>query len=201
MPKTLSRVLVALGGVTTLGLLASLSSLESACAQRVCEGSGLDWGRIPTQGELIDENTWESTPELSDWLDYPGERTVYFYPHGLERRRIARVTVYISANGHPNVAKFGEPTDPVTSQYTIASGDVAQITTFPDPADPLNPAVGVHNHTCAEFWTRVIIEAYPASASDAGVDAGADADASNDGASDARVLDAQGDGPNDGASE
>lgn len=203
--KALSRVLVALGCATSIGVLGSLSALPTACAQKQCEASTQDYGRDPGQGELIDENTWESTPELANWLEYPGERKIFFYPHGLEHRRVARVTVYISANVHPNATKFGEPADPATSQYTIASGDVAQITTFPDPADERSPGITVYNHTCAAFWTRVVVEAYPEPPRDGGAlpDASAvpDQDGGADASNDARTLDASSDGPNDGASE
>ena len=190
-PLKLRRLGAGLCASLAVVAFAATSATTTACQDRTCTGSFADFGRAPFQGELIDPDTWESTPQGSKWLPYPGQRSWFFFPRGLERRQIASVLVYISPVESPN--------DP-GGQYTVASGNVATIRTFADPADPqlLNPGVQVGNDTCADFFVRVVVRAYPAG--DAGlVDAAApaqEAGDNDDGGSDAGI-----DAPNDGASE
>lgn len=170
-----------LGGLGVLLMLFATSSATTACQARSCEYSGSDFGRNPGEGRLIDANTWESTPAEGSWLPFPGERYWYFYPP-FPKRKIARVNVFISPSADPNAG----------SQYTLASGNVAVIRQFADPGNRENPGISVGNDTCAEFFVRVVVDAYPAAAdADASADAGADAagDAGADASTDAAATD------------
>jgi len=185
-----------LGVLSTGAVAIAFVALAPACAERTCEGQGLDYGRKPGEGSLVDPDTWESTPPEGKWLHYPAQRTYFIFPGGLlGPKRIAKVTVYISPMDQPNP----------DGQYTIASGNVAIVRQFPDLGDPRLPGLSVRNDTCAEFWARIVVEAYPLPPSDAGVDAadGDAGDASDDGSSDASgdAADAQTDAPNDGPTE
>lgn len=157
-------VAITLGGATV--------ALTPACQDRTCDGTGMDWGRLPGQGAAIDLDTWESSPADGKWLHFPGQRTIYFYPGPFAGRHIARVTVFISPDEAPNQSQTKDPNGP-RSQYTIASGNVAVVTHFPDPGGPQNPGIAVRNDTCGVFFMRAVIEAYPAGVTP---DAGADAD-------------------------
>lgn len=178
----------ALGVVSVVVMLCATSSATTACQARNCEYSGSDFGRNAGEGRLIDANTWESTPAEGNWLPFPGERYWYFYPP-FPKRKIARVNVFISPSADPNAG----------SQYTLASGNVAVIRQFADPGNQENPGISVGNDTCAEFFVRIVVDAYPETpAGDAGADAGPDGSA--DAGPDASTTDATTDA-NDGAAE
>jgi hypothetical protein len=188
--------------LTTFSVLGVLSTgaaglafvaLAPACAERTCEGQGLDYGRGAGEGHLIDEDTWESTPVEGKWLHYPAQREYFIFPGRLlGPKRIAKVTVYISPMDQPNP----------DGQYTVASGNVAIVRQFPDLGNQALPGVSVRNDTCAEFWVRIVLEAYPLPPNqDGGTDA--DADATSDAAVEASTdaADAQPDAPTDGPTE
>ncbi|MFO0672048.1 MAG: hypothetical protein U0235_20890 [Polyangiaceae bacterium] len=172
---------VAVTGTTLVGAIATTTPLAtSACADRVCEPTYTNYGGPVTEGNLIDANTWESTANDGKWIPYPGQRTYFFYPHGMVGRRVESVLVWISPSEEPNLPG---------NQYSLASGNAAVVTQLFDADHAYHP-IAVHNDTCADFFVRVEIKAYPepVAPGDAGADAGANdgaitSDASTDGAS------------------
>lgn len=148
----------ALGTGAAACLLLGFSSGTTACAQRECLATWMNWGDGPNQGNLIDENHWESTANDAIWLSFVGQRTWHFLPGPFQNRRIANVTVWFSPDEQPSLPG---------NQYSLASGNAAVVDTTIDNG---RTAIDVHNDTCADFFVRVLIEAYPepAPALDAG---------------------------------
>jgi len=154
-------------GVATL---AATALTNEACLTRACDNGNALWGLEPGQGNLIDANTWESTPFGAEWVYFPHQTRVGFY-HPLGRTA-TEVVVWISAE-----KRQGPDTN-----FTLAGGDIAKI------SDVKDGEVAVTNGTCADYYIRVVVRAAPvppAPPSDAG-DAGDAGDgASQDASSDA----------------
>jgi hypothetical protein len=159
-------------------------ALTPACQDRACLGGTADYGARPGEGNLITPDLWETTAAEAKWVRYPAQQVWFIHPQGMAQRHYSRITVYISPVEEPNTGG---------QQYTIASGNVAVVTQLGD-------MIVVHNDTCADFFFRVVAEAYPLP--DAGpTDAANDgevgtSDAVHDGAADAPT-----DAITDGASE
>lgn len=152
----------ALTGTTLAAALTQAAPLAtSGCADRVCEATFANWGGPPNEGNLIDANTWESTANDGKWIPFPGQRTYFIYPHGMVGRRAESVLVWISPSEEPNLPG---------NQYSLASGNAAVVTQLFDPDHGYHP-IAVHNDTCADFFVRVEIKAYPEPAPDASADA------------------------------
>jgi len=165
-------------GAAWLGVAIFALVGQSGCYGDQCIGDAMDVGN--GRGRLVSEDTWESNPQDDDagWYQYRHERAFVFHPQGLEGRAILGVTPYISSDRRPNELGQGR-------QFTVASGNLAEIRidAAASPTDP--PTIVVLNDTCAEYWLRIVVTAYPKTdggAMDAG-DAGSERDsAPSDGA-------------------
>ena len=151
-----------LGGFTLL--LGSLMFLggSSGCYGDQCTGSVANYGQTPGEGRLLDPDSWESNAQVSNWLDYSHQRSWYIYLPMFQGREIGQVYTYISPDPNPNVREDGK-----YKQYTLASGNLAEITIFDSGQPGKTPFIQVHNDTCADYFARIVITAYPA-APDAG---------------------------------
>ncbi|WP_394831834.1 hypothetical protein LVJ94_35495 [Pendulispora rubella] len=151
---------------------------STGCYGDQCVGSAGPFGENEGEGKLIDANTWESNSQSSEWLSYSPQRSWFIRARGFEGRDISKVSVYISPDKAPNVREEGK-----YKQYTLASGNLAEITVLDNGIPGVTPLIQVHNDTCADYFTRVVIEAYPA-LPDGGLpdtaDTGTNQDASRD---------------------
>jgi hypothetical protein len=139
-------------GCVALGTAAYSSE---ACLTDACKESFADFGKVPGQGNVLDENTWESAPVDGEWQAFPHQaRIVYFHPLG---RVPYEVLIWISAEKNPLAN--------TSSNYTLAGGDVAKV--YQTKSD----VVSITNGTCADFYVRVVLRAAPRQAA---VDAGGD---------------------------
>jgi len=168
---TLGIVAAILGSLTFLGA-------STGCYGDQCTGSAGDYGWNPGEGRLLDSDTWESNPQVSRWLEYSHQRSWFVHLPAFQGREISNVYVYISPDPDPNVSN-----PPQYKQYTLASGNLAEITVNFSGTPGLVPTVQVHNDTCADYYSRIVITAYPATP-DAGIPNTADTGTNQDAASD-----------------
>jgi hypothetical protein len=191
-----------LAAVCTPGTLTTLTS----CQLAVCQGSFYWYDDylegttstnihepLPAGSGAVSTTQWESTPIDGQWLDYPGERTVFLFPNLVPSATGAppalqgnfagpyfNVTAYVSPNQDANAS---------TSNWTVASGNLAEITVVPPgPGEsPTQWFIAITNATCAQYYLRVTVERTEP-----------DAGTPEDGGSDASVLlDASTDAPVD----
>ena len=154
------------------------------CYGRNCESSVASYGADAGQGRLIDEDTWESSPQDGAWLPFPAAQIYFFEIPALGDRRPQVILPYISPIADPNVVVAGRP----PSNFTLAAGNLAELS-------GVGPnRFAIRNGTCADYFLRVVVSLEPrppraepeaiadASADAEPVDAG---DAGADGASDA----------------
>lgn len=140
----------AIGAFAWLAVAAiPISLMTPGCQGRECESDGYkDYGYAPGEGHLVDQNTWETTPnESKNWPAFGPYHTWGFHPVGLEGRDWTLIQVYYSADPDPN--------DP-GNNFTIASGNGAVI-----EAIPATNTLLVTNNTCAPTYVRVVIQADP----------------------------------------
>lgn len=132
-----------------------------SCQGRECESDGYkDYGYGPGEGHLVDENTWETTPNNATWLAFGPYHLWGLHPVGLEGRDILNVNVYYSADPNPN-------TNAPVSNFTPGSGNGALVAVSAD-----SRTVFVSNATCAPTFVRVVIQADPFPPTVPGADAG-----------------------------
>ncbi len=139
-------------GLSAIAWLAAaaipISLTMSGCQGRECESDGYkDYGYGPGEGHLVDENTWESTPNNANWLPFGPYHLWGIHPVGLEGRDLVLIQAYYSADPNPNAAG---------SNFTTASGNGATFSVSPD-----SRTVFVFNQTCAPTYVRVVIQADP----------------------------------------
>lgn len=168
---SLRRVL-ALGA---LWLSISAGALAApGCYGRNCEGTVETFGVDTDQGEMIDENTWESGPIDGTYLPFPRQRAYIFDIRSLGGRIPFRVEPYLSASPEP--MKSGN--------FINGSGNLAIF------SNALPNRVDIRNDSCSDFYLRLVVEAKPLppelpAVDDGGADAGtvdaADDDAGSDG--------------------
>ncbi|WP_394842393.1 hypothetical protein LZC95_35660 [Pendulispora brunnea] len=151
---------------------------STGCYGDQCTGTVGEFGLNAGEGRLLDPNTWESNLQSSEWLSYSHQRSWFIRVKGFEGRDISQVFVYISPDKDPNVFQQG-----TYKQYTLASGNLAEITIAENGRPGVTPLVQVHNDTCADYYTRIVVEAYPA-LPDAGTPDTADTGTNQDAASD-----------------
>ncbi len=154
MMKKTFAIVIATGALLGLG-----------CPTGACDGDQITYGLEPGQGNLIDENTWESSPIGGTWVIFSARRSISFYPKGLEGRTLRAPVMYVSAAGSPETGG---------QQFTTASGNLAEVGVFgPDPNHSLIPWFYANNNTCATYFVRAEISAYPKGEEpDAGTDSG-----------------------------
>ena len=121
----------------------------SACYGRNCEGAQFTYGLDAGEGEMLDENTWESNPVTGTWLTFPRQHSyVFSIPFG--GRTPYDVTPYVS----------GQPV-PTTGNWTIGSGNLTEQNWSPNQAL-------IINDTCSDYYLRIVAKAAPFGPSDGG---------------------------------
>jgi hypothetical protein len=137
-----------------------IALLAPGCQGRECESDGYkDYGYAPGEGHLVDQNTWETTPNDATWLPFGPYHLWGLHPVGLEGRDILLVQGYYSADPNPNTPG---------SNFTIGSGNGLTFTVLDD-----SRTIIVDNQTCAPTYVRVVVVADPLPPSATGADSGA----------------------------
>jgi hypothetical protein len=203
--KSVRTATILLSLVCTPGTLTTLTS----CQLTVCQGSfywyddyleGTTSSNIheplPPGSGMVDATDWESGPFDGQWIDYPGERTIFLFPNLVPSATGAppalqgnfpgpyfNVTAYVSPNQDANA---------VTSNWTPASGNLAEITIVPPgPGEsPTQWFIAITNASCAQYYLRVTVtraEPDAGAPEDGGSDAAAPSDASTDASGDAAL--------------
>ena len=162
------RRLFALGGLW-LAISAAVL-LAPGCYGRNCEPSIETFGIDPGQGRMVNDTTWESSPQDSRWVPFPRQRYYVFDIRALGGRTPQIVLPYVSAQEEP--MKGG-------GNYTLGGGNLTLL------ANALPNRIDVKNDTCSDYFLRLVVivpplppEATPdrqddASAPDGAGDAGA----------------------------
>lgn len=149
------------------------------CYGRNCEGGVETYGADPGQGRMLDEDTWESSPQDGKWLWFPRQRTFVFDIRALSGRTPQIILPYLSAVAEPS--KTGNFT-PGGGNLTLLSG-----------ARP--NGINVTNDTCSDYYLRLVVSAAPLPPAVPDATAPSDASGRNDGgageARDAEATDAQ----------
>jgi len=157
------------------------------------EPAGVTPEPLPPGAGLIDATHWQSGPIDGNWIDYPGERSIFLFPNLVPSASGAppalpgnfpgpytNVSVYVSPNQDANA---------IGSNWTLGSGNIAEVSIVdPGSSNPSGAYIAVTNASCAQYYVRVVVERAEPDASapdDAGADAGSLADASLDAPTDA----------------
>jgi hypothetical protein len=120
--------------------------LVPGCFEKSCEGTTELYGRNPGEGRLIDENSWESSPVVGRWLDFPHQRFWDFDLRALGDREPRIVIPYLSGSPEPNRTN---------DNSVIGAGNIAEISL------QTKGHVVVHNGTCADYYLRLVVVAEP----------------------------------------
>ncbi|HVJ92524.1 MAG TPA: hypothetical protein VM580_22135 [Labilithrix sp.] len=156
--------------IFVLGALwASLSGavlLAPSCYPRNCEGTTLIYGPDAGQGEMLDDETWESSPQEGPWLFFPRQAYYIFDIRALGGRTPEIILPYISVSPTPNTTG---------SDFTPASGNHAKL------FNALPNRVDIKNDTCSDYYLRLVVKV-PSQAPEAphNEDGGADESEDND---------------------
>jgi hypothetical protein len=135
---------MALGALWTVVMGAA--SIASGCYGHNCDGDLLVFGRVPGEGQLVDANTWQSSPIDQAWLPFPKQRTWIFELRELGDRVPAVPLAYVSAESDPLHSAAG---------FTLGAGNIAEL------SGAEKGRLVVHNGTCADYYLRVVVEAAP----------------------------------------
>ena len=160
------RPLLLMSGTAIFAAL--VAPFVPACFTRACEGDYVEFGKNPGEGQLVDADTWQSSPFDGKWIRYPHQRTYRIdVTSTLGARTPTEVRTFIAADETPNT----------TSNFTEGSGSLVEYSyLFPG-------TVSIHNDSCADYFIRVEVRAAPvadASPDATAVDAAAAVDADLD---------------------
>jgi hypothetical protein len=129
-----------------------------------CTGATETWGS-PTQGERVDDFTWESGPVTGTYLNFPGGQTWLFDPSAVMGERApVGFEAFVSMDPQPYANGGGG--------FSQSTGNIAEFLSAGNAWQ-----VNVLNDTCAQYYLRVVLT-YPQTStqtdSGAASDAGAD---------------------------
>lgn len=159
-PRATILALAVLWSIVTTATL-----VASGCYGHNCDGTGADFGQRPGEGQLIDENTWQSGPIDGPWLPFPKRQTYFFNLNALGADRVPTLILpYVSAQSDP-LREAGN--------LAVAAGNLAEISGVD------KGRVTVHNGTCADYFLRLVVMAPPRPEGSANEDLGRD-DTTND---------------------
>lgn len=113
----------------------------ASCYGHNCDGSTTVYGRNAGEGELVNADTWESSPQTGNSIPYLREETIFFEVPQLEDRVPYLVLPLVSAE--QNVTSTG-------GNETVGSGNLAEISGI------TAGHFAVHNDTCADYFVRVV---------------------------------------------
>jgi hypothetical protein len=123
----------------------SAALLSPGCYGRNCEGAIESFGTDAGQGRMLDEDTWESSPQDGTWLWFPRQRYYIFDLRALAGRTPQLIVPYLSANPEP---KSG-------GNFTIGGGNLALL------SNALPNRVDVKNDSCSDYYLRLVVVAAP----------------------------------------
>lgn len=162
---------IAGGALTVLGAaLSSAPMLATAsCEGQECDPSWADYGCASAdvdpensccmQGDMIDDDTWESTPQSADWLEWPGFRTWRLHIAGWTGNRVPVdekiEAAFVPSDGTSNPFPADDPPDAPVSAATSASGNYGEV------SYAAAGLVEVKNDTCAPYLVRVLVSFSP----------------------------------------
>jgi len=130
--------LVALWGIVMGGLG------SASCYGHTCDGDTQVYGRAPGEGQLVNPDTWQSSPIDGDWIPFTKQR-IWFFEMDALGRLPATITPYISAERNP--VRDGN--------WTIGSGNLAE------QSGAGFGRVAIKNNTCADYYIRLVVTAAP----------------------------------------
>lgn len=159
-----SRALLITAGLLALPALAVVPlTAATACYGRDCDQA--IYNSKPTDGNLVDPDTWESSSMDGDWLEFGGDTIWNLSIAKLGGRQPDWVIGYISAQQKLITDDGNGGT--INRRFTIGGGNTFEISSVN------KAAVTVHNLTCAQYYLRLVVHAPPVSAvtTDAGTDA------------------------------
>jgi hypothetical protein len=120
--------------------------LGSGCYGHNCDGDVQVYGRNPNEGELVNADTWESSPIDGDWIPFTKQRLWIFVMRDLGDRTPYKIDTFISAEKNPHAAN---------GNWTLGSGNLSE-------QSGVGPGtIAVKNDTCADYYIRVVAEASP----------------------------------------
>ena len=123
----------------------------SSCYGRNCEGAQFQYGADAGQGEMLDENTWESSPQISNWLPFPRQHS-YVFTIPFSGRTPAWAITYVSGQQNPNTSgNFTTGAGNLTEQAGVGPNQILAV-----------------NDTCSDYFLRVVAWAPPLGTLDAG---------------------------------
>lgn len=157
------RRLGVLGAVWAL--LGGGALVLSSCYGRNCEGSPRQYGIDASDGRMLDENTWESSPLDGEWIPFP-RQVVYTFTIPFGGRVPSLVLGSVSGQQRPN-----------TGNFTTGAGNLLEFTAIGP-----NQAAAI-NDTCSDYYIRVFAWAAPFGST--GPDASASTDSADSGLADA----------------
>lgn len=149
-------------GVPALAVLPLTAT--TACYGRDCDQADL-YGK-PTDGNMLDNDTWESSSMDGEWLDFGGAHVWHIDLTKLGGRQPDMIIGYISAQ------QFLSTDDgnggKIARKFTTGGGNTFEL------SEVKSTGLVVHNLTCAQYYLRLVVHA-PASNRTQFVDAGTDA--------------------------
>jgi hypothetical protein len=133
--------------VATCVVAGPVAVSATGCAGDDCAGSSETWGSC-TQGERVDDYTWESGPVDSAYLDFHGGTNWLLDPSAVMGKRApVGFEAFLSLGPSPYAPDGGG--------FAPSAGNLTEF----HPAD--NPwQVSVLNDTCAQYYLRVVLT-YP----------------------------------------
>lgn len=154
--------------------LAVIAAVTPGCFGRECDGGYVEYGNHPGEGSFIDGDTWQSTPLDGPWLNFPAQRTygIIIGDWAVQKRQFYSQLASVSADLEPNKqpACTNGVCDPETN-WAPGAGNIAQF------SYARAGFIKITNNTCAQFYLRLVLKAYPVppAPADAGSDALTDA--------------------------
>jgi hypothetical protein len=139
------RALTVASVMTAMCLVgAPVAVSATGCAGDDCAGTSASWGSC-TQGERVDDYTWESGPVDGTYLDFHGGNNWLLDPSAaMGKRAPVGFSAFLSLDPNPYA--------PNASGFAPSAGN---LTEFHPAANPWQ--VNVLNDTCAQYYLRVVL--------------------------------------------
>ncbi|HSO33964.1 MAG TPA: hypothetical protein VLT33_15630, partial [Labilithrix sp.] len=87
--------------VTLWGVMVGAAAVGAGCYGHTCDGDVQVYGRNPGEGQLVNADTWESSPIDSDWIPFTRQRIWIFQMRELGDRTPYNTVITISAEKNP----------------------------------------------------------------------------------------------------